>query len=506
MSTLLLPIASSKIQSKIGALPVYGAALLTVAAAYVGMHLLRPTPAFPLDDPYITLHSAQVLHWGFDPNYPGVSALFGATSAPFLTLVYLLLFVLSPLTALDAACWLGVLFYVCGLVRLARAFKLQPRDGLLLVTLGLTASYVPFHLLNGLETSWAMACVVWTLALASGDARNWPWAAVLAGMTASVRPDLVLFSGTVVAALAYQNYQSHRCLRKAAWRAAAITAIALLPMLPWAIWYYHATGVPFPLTGIAKRYFMAEDGLRWQVKIGMEGLRLGVFAATCGPLILALPRIARNTLGRALLLFLALFMASVYVQFPNALFWNWCRYPVVLVPMMIWALAMAMAQGEAKNRRSAARLLHISVAYSLLLLPLYIRTYLHECAYFDQNLHDVAAWCQQNVPPNATLLVHDAGYIAYATHFHIVDLVGLKTPEAIAEHRRYTWPSAGRDRAKAVSHIARETQSEYLVIIQSWPDMASLPEQLRALGWRVDPLRTGGAYHVLHLTSPDRTD
>src|ERR1700758_1323589 len=98
------------------AVRAYGAASLAVVCAYAVMHLVRARPAFPLDDPYIALHAAQVLHWGRDPNFPGVPALYGVTSAPFLALLYLLLFVLPPLFALDAACWMGVLAYVLGLV------------------------------------------------------------------------------------------------------------------------------------------------------------------------------------------------------------------------------------------------------------------------------------------------------------------------------------------------------------------------------------------------------
>lgn len=502
MSTQLLPIVALQIRTRTSPLLIYGTALIAVAAAYIGMHLVRPAPVFPLDDPYITLHSAQVLHWGFDPNYAGVSPLYGATSAPFLSLVYLLLFVLSPLLALDAACWLGVLFYVFGLVRLARQFGLGRRDGLLLVTLGLTASFVPFHLLNGLETSWAMACVVWTLAFASGDVRNRPWAAVLSGITASVRPDLIPFSGLVVIALAYQQYRTHGARGARAWRTAGVLLLALLPIIPWAVWYYHATGFPFPLTGITKRYFLGEDRLGWKAKLGLEGLPLGFFIVTCGPLVLAPFRVARNILGLAVLLFFTLFFAAIYVQFPSALIWNWCRYPVVLVPMMVWGIAAAIGNDKAQGWRSATRLLHICVTYSVLLLPFYLRTYLRECEYFDRNLHDVAKWCQQNIPSNATLLVHDAGYIAYATNFHIVDFVGLKTPEAIVAQRQYTWPSAGDDRAEALAHIALDSKAEYLIVIQIWPAVASLPDELRELGWRVDPLRTDEGYYVFHLTPP----
>jgi hypothetical protein len=106
----------------------YAIVSLAALAAFCVVHVLRPVPAFPYDDPYIDLHSAQVLHAGFDSSYPGVPALFGVTSAPFVGLIYLLLFVLSPLQALDTACWIGVLFYALGLVRLARVLEMRSRE------------------------------------------------------------------------------------------------------------------------------------------------------------------------------------------------------------------------------------------------------------------------------------------------------------------------------------------------------------------------------------------
>ena len=65
------------------------AAVILLAAS---LHrALLGSPVFPVNDAYITLHNAQVLHWGHDPNYPGTPALAGATSAVHLALVVLLI-------------------------------------------------------------------------------------------------------------------------------------------------------------------------------------------------------------------------------------------------------------------------------------------------------------------------------------------------------------------------------------------------------------------------------
>ena len=95
---------------------LYAAITLLVLLAALLHRALVGSPVFPMDDAYITLHNAQVLHWGHDPNYFGTPALAGATSAVHLALVALLMFALSPPVALWAALWLAALAYTLGLV------------------------------------------------------------------------------------------------------------------------------------------------------------------------------------------------------------------------------------------------------------------------------------------------------------------------------------------------------------------------------------------------------
>lgn len=495
-------IAKARPLTYAGAAFSYGGATFAVAAAYVAMHLARPMPIFPLDDPYITLHSAQVLHWGYDPNYIGVPALYGVTSAPFLALVYVLLFVIKPLFALDAACWLGTLLYILGIVRLARTFRMTKTEGLCFFVLGITVSYAPFNLLNGLETSWAMAGVVWTLALSSGEENQWKWAALAAGLTASIRPDLIPFAGLVVGALSIQDYQAHRQPGKAILKMAGYAALVSLAVLPWALWYYHATGVPYPLTGLAKRYFFASGNLGWRVKLPAEGKRLLVYLLTCGPIVAAVALAIRHPMAKAILIFFGAFLAGVYFELPDGLIWNYFRYTVVLAPMMLWAVGLPMTLPETKARRRAVVFLQISMGYALLLLPFCVRTYLQQCQVYGRDSHNLVSWSEQNLPSHARVMVCDAGYIAYASHFRIIDIVGLKTPEAVSLNRLYTWPSAGGERGKAVAALARDMGAGYLVMVRSWEQFA-LPDRMRERGWRVGLLRTEGEYSVFQLTPPN---
>jgi len=488
MSTQALPEVHTASRPRV--LDPYLLSVGCVAASWLLYHLFLPVPKYPLDDPYITLHSAQVLHWGFDPNYPGVSPLYGATSAPFLGLVYLLLFFLQPLRALDAACWLGILAYVLGLVHLTRVLKLSRFATFAIIALGLTSSFAPFHLLNGLETTWAMAGIIWTLSLAAEG--NPVFAAFAAGLTAAIRPDLITFTVPIFAALVYLQPAGHgwHFVRRAA-------PLAALPIILCAIWYLAQTGHLFPLTGMAKHFYFADAHLSFAQKIPTLTTGLLICVLSCGPLLLGIKRTCRAPLALAIAVCIGLLLLSIIIQFPRGLSVNRLRYPAVIVPMLVWAVAVDAA------RSSSRRLLTVCLAYTLLVpLPFTLWAYLHDCRRLDSSLRATAAWCNQNLPADAKILAQDTGYIGYATRFRIIDFVGLKTPEAIGFNREYTWPTAGRDRAKAVSALALKEHADYLIAVPTQPEISTLPQQLTTLGWQLQPLKAFPPYYVLYRIQP----
>lgn len=480
----------------------YSAALSAVALAWVTVRLLRPVPWFPLDDGYITLHSAQVLHWGSDPNFPGVAALYGSTSAPFLGLVYLLLFALPPLYALDTACWLGVLAYTMGLVFLTRRLRMGRWESVAVVALGLTASFVPVHLLNGLETGWAMAGVVWTLALGSGAERRPRWAAVAAGATTAIRPDLAPFAVLLLGAMVYEDWRSGGwTLSRAMREFGVLLGLAIAPMLPFAVWYLVQTGVPYPVTGVAKQYYFASGPLPWWRKLPPVVRMVSLYAASCGPLLLGVPGVWRSARAKAVVVFAVMMALLAYRAYPDSLFFNIFRYPVVLIPMMVWGVA----EWAASRREGGRMLLTACVVWSaLLLVPGGLHTYLEACRTCDEGEHELVRWCEGNLPADARLLVQDAGYVAYGSRFRIVDYVGLKTPEAMPLNKQLTWPSAGARRAEVVAELARREDASYLVVHEQSAPTSELPRALSAMGWRVEKLKGDGFYQVYRLGAPEK--
>ena len=494
---------------------LYASVTLLVLLAGLLHRVLFGPPVFPVDDAYITLHNAQVLHWGHDPNYPGTPALAGATSAVHLALVALLLFVLSPPNALYTALWLATLAYALGLVRLARVHGGSPAQALLLVLVGLAAGQVPHQLMNGLETGLALAAVTWALALAAepqqvrrGDAappaRLAAWLPCLCGLLPFLRPDLLPIS------LALLLLQAARHRRAAgSWRGAArpiLTGpgLALLCAAPWALWYGLNLGTPYPSTMEAKRLFFAQDVSPLPLKAQMIGKDLAAFAADLGLVTLCALLLIRTSLGRLGLLSALALIGAYWLRFPGAFGFYEGRYLYPLLPLLLYGAAAAFRAGP-RLRTAATALLVLCLMQSYWRAPDFWARHQVFCGFTRHDLAGTAAWCNANLPPDATVLVHDAGYISFGTRLHLVDMVGLKTPASVAAHRALTEPSGGARRGEAVSRIALQNRCDYLVVLDGWEGAFGLTSGLRAQGWDVRLVNAQYAYHIYALRPPRRS-
>ena len=345
--------------------------------------------------------------------------------------------------------------------------------------------------------------VTWTLSFATGNRpRDWVAAGFLSGLSAGVRPDLLPF------ALIVTCFAAWNLLRRPSRSSRAWFAVLALILAAAARFCCAAFGIskrrdrPFPSPASTKRYFFAEDHWPLLHKITEEGKQIMGFCAMVGPLVLVLPRLAKFTLGKVLLLVMALFVAALFVQFPGEFKVNELRYPVVLVPLLLWGLGMMVgARGE--HRRNGQRLMVICALYATAVLAVCLRYYKDERDFFERGPHQIAAWCQTHIPPGTPILVHDAGYLAYSTNFRTVDIVGLKTPAAIPLNRQSAaWPTAGRGRARAVTKMAAAFGSHYLIVNLEWPPVAHLPQEIHSLGWGVDLVYWSGTYGIYRLTPP----
>ncbi len=480
------------------------AALLVLAAAILHL-LIERSPVFPLDDAYITIHNAQVLHWGHDPNFVGTPALVGATSPIHLAIVSVLMFCLSPPWALETAALLGVLALALGISRLARSQGVPPGPALLLNIAALLAAHIPHQLMNGLETGWAMAGITWTFALVSEMKPSSSVAAgALCGTLPFLRPELAALSLMLLPLPALIHGRSAGNWRTASVLLGRCLAAALLAALPWLVWQLLSTGHVAPATIAAKRYWFAEADLPPEVKWHFTVGNLIAFVMGCGPLALGALFLPFTGIGRIGMAFTGIMLAAYYCQFPGALGHNQARYLTILAPILVFGAASAfrlLRRWPAPSRWASLYIL-VAAAQAVLLAPATWREHTGLQNVTKVELAGVARWCSDNLPPNSRLLIHDAGYISYGTHFQMTDVVGLKTPANVTLHRDWTYPTGGKARRMAVAAAARHAGSEYLVVLDLWDGIYSITDGLRRCGWTVDALRTKGAYRVYRIAAP----
>lgn len=429
---------------------------------------------FPLDDAYITLHNARVLLTGVDAAY-GVSALAGATSVAHLLLVAAFGLVVPLPTANMLVGAAAACLYALGLWRLAMSIQTSRWVAIGTLAIGLCYADTPFQLANGLETGLAMAAVTWAFVLAiEKSPRALP---ILCGLMPFIRPELAVLSILLIATRAWINPEAF----------ARDVALAAASALPVAAWLVATQGSPIPATAGAKAAFFAESALpvRERLSILFESPAASIVAI----MILVsgfLP--SRAPFGMAARLFIACLVIAMIGAMPSAALHNYSRYMYPMLPALI--LLVVGANG---HRLVAKAALPALAVFTIALSPASLN-HLASGAAFTRNENAAAArWANENLPADARILVHDAGYIAWATRFRLVDLVGLKTPASIDEHRRWTLPSAGRERYRAIGAIAERNAVTHLIALNEglW---STLPADLQRAGWDIRPLRTPEAY------------
>jgi len=477
----------------------YGLALAAVALAAVA-HFRSEGTALPVDDAYITLHNAEVLRRGVDPQF-GVAAMVGATSAVHTALVALLGAAVHGEAAGWLAAWVGVAAYVTGALALAERHRLSRWDGALLVALGLVVAEVPHQLTNGLETGLAMGALAWCLALtepgaSGGPSSVQPW---LCGLLPYIRPELSVASAALLGT---------RWLRLRAGggldvrRVVSDLALASLGAALWALLNLAQLGSLVPSTIGAKRVFFAEGCIPLAVRWDWARHHIKGFLASVGYLSRALVLWPLAAAGRVGLLTAAALVLAYTTQFPGALGHYEYRYQYLLVPFALAALAAARAH-PARLVRGVALALAV-VALDASAWEVTDRWALHRqrCAFTRTELAGVATFVRTSLPRDARVMVHDVGYMAFAGERAMVDLVGLKTPAAVALHRQLTWTSCGAGRAEAVHRLALARRPTHLVVLDSWDAIYRIVDGLRAHGWRVEPARPTARYLVFALTPP----
>lgn len=455
--------------------------MATIAAALAVWFNCQPF-LFPLDDAYITLHNAQTLLTGHDANY-GQPALVGTTSVIHLAVLALMAVALPPVLASFVVATIGAAAYLQGVVALACRLGVPAPLSAIVTALAALTGYTAYHLFNGLETSWTMAAVTWAIVFASDERQNRKLA-VLAGLMPFLRPELGALSIALLGRQAWLRLRT-KVDRGTALREIGIdAAVALVAALPWTIWPLLEIGQLLPGTVAAKKAFFAEGYVS-----GLQILMVMVMAlaAGLGPSLVALAFVPRTSLSVALLTFAAILLAAFALEFPFGLMHNFYRYTYVLMPVCIWALCEFI---RSKRRFLIGAILTASAVVA-------IAGAFHSFKAIvggEDMVRDsfrMADWAEANLPAHATVLVHDAGAIAFGSNLRLIDLVGLKTPWATAFHEHLTSPTGGLRRGQAISEIAQKGGAQFAIILHDHDGFwGSIAQELRMQGWDVDLIHT----------------
>lgn len=329
------------------------------------------------------------------------------------------------------------------------------------------------------------------LLIAAALARRPYWTGALAGLLPWLRPDLAPLAGLMFAFALWHEPSAVR---------ARAVGIAALVFCPWPAWLAFQGGGWIPQTMKAKAAFFAENCLPLSTKMTMARERLDAWAAMFLPaLLLAAAFLVRSALGWISILASAITLSAYTWMLPGGLSHNAYRYVYPIgVPLIALGIALAL-----ENRERIWRITFALVfVASMLLWPRQPWNSLAEAA----DREAVGAWIREHADPHATILVHDAGGLAVFTPNPLVDLVGLKTPSSIAQHERFTAPSCGADRGRAVAAIARASGAEYFVVALDWDGYFKLTGDLQDAGFRLQLVRAQppgvNGYRVYRLEPP----
>lgn len=468
----------------------------TSIAAVICMVLLvafRSGLTYPLDDAYITLHNAAVLRNGVDPNYSGVSPLAGATSPIHLAAITVLSFVVPAEWAPLLLCVTFALLYPIGVLLAAQHMGASRRAAGLVMLVAMLSAFTIYHLFNGLETGMSMAAVSWATFFATRKKLNHA-TPILFGIMPFIRPELSILSAAFMAQQLFVRYE-----RTDLAGAATDVLIFVAAALPWAAWSYLNTGSIALNTAEAKAMYFAEAQLPISAKLTL--LRSTISPIALLPAVMGLCFVPRNRVGICLTGFMITLIVVYSWKLPGWMNHNYGRYLQILIPPSLILLAAISDRERIAN--------WILVALLVLGAFAFPRAYgvLTENWRHTHTSLATAKWASETLPANATVLIHDAGYVSYETKLRLIDLVGLKTPSSIAVHRTLTYPTNGALRGPATCKIASANRATHAIILKDheafWSQIAV---DLRNCRWRLTTLKSAqgfGDYSVFRLDPPN---
>lgn len=429
------------------------AMFITWAFAVTTLHYAGPM-GLPLDDSYIYLTYAKQFGRAQPfTYYPGGGYSAGSTSvlwpmllAPFWTLGargHALVWVsFGMCSVLYAAVGLGIYRFV----REVQGCKLA---GVLAAVVALVIAPFAWCALSGMEVAFAAALLIASMLLLLRQPAEGPPRKLLVACLAATslsRPEAMLLVGAIVGVAVLQR------LRQRDWRAAAWWLLPLAPPVAWLIANRLIAGNFFPNTGVAKSHFYLPgfDWTYWFKTVGDLTGRMfkALFWDKASPLVwprlvLALivfgnVRIAIWAWREKRLLVGALVIAAPFLMMfaviASSGLWSFQNYryiapafPLLVIPVGIALSPMTSHIWVRRGWMVAATVLVIMFVRAAR-QPLVADMKLFAQGAMDSNTQVVAIgkYIHRKLP-NARIMFHDAGAIAYYGDGEVYDMLGLVT-------------------------------------------------------------------------------
>lgn len=435
------------------------AAALLIALMYVYVVLQHAAFGLPIEDGYIYLTYAKQFGRGQPFTYfPGGGYSAGSTSAIWPML-------LAPFWALGArgvalvyvsfavcACFYAATVVLCG-VLVRRIYGALTSA----IAAGFALGVAPFAFtaLSGMEVALAsFLFIAATCQLYSVTPHSAPSKKLLLTLAclALSRPEAMVVVTCIVTVRVFN------CVRGRAWRATALWLISIVPTLLWLSANRALAGNWFPNTGIAKSHFYLPGfdwtywwqavthqtgsmlaGLFWKSDSPFVAPKLFALAWLVGAVRVTLWAVrAKKLLVGTLIVFAPLGIILAVIASSGAWTFHNYRYIAPAFPLLATTAACAIAPRRIPERfRWAAVCTRAWPIVSAIVLVAFA------CAAFrpmrdDMDLYaqDVTDLNRQVVTlgryihehtPNASIMFHDAGAIAYYGDTRVYDMLGLVT-------------------------------------------------------------------------------
>nr|MDQ3300320.1 hypothetical protein [Myxococcota bacterium] len=454
--------------------PALVIAACAVALAWTFAHgVLRHTRSFglPLDDSYIYLTYAKQFGRGEPFTYfPGggysagsTSALWPMVIAPFWTLGARGHALVWVSYGLCAALYAATLVGCYRLVRDIASGLAGQVTGVLAAAFVLGIAPFAWTSFAGMEVAFASALLVWlVISLVRAPREGPPTKRLIALLAATSlsRPEAMMIVGFVVAVAVVQRLRQH------SWRAAALWAVPLIAPVAWLVANKLLAGNFAPNTGVAKSHFYLPGfdwTYWWQAVTTQTGKMLGtLFWDAKSPLvwprlvallwIVGAVRVAwwakRETRYLAGFLVVTAPLGLVLAVIASSGAWSFqnYRYIAPAFPLLMVTVACALVPPRWPARIPTLIANRAWLAAACVLVLLYLRAALPgmraDIALFAQNATDLdrqvvtlGRYVHKKLP-DASLMFHDAGAVAYYGDTRVYDMLGLVTnyQAGIANH------------------------------------------------------------------------